>query len=188
MRTHLMSFPVFFSCTFSSVTSFFRLQISNSIAAVFIRCMSPAHLFWFRIRKWAQSFVLCLYAIVYVFLRLYTCNFSSSLTGGGAGNMLYPLFWFWIRKWTQSFVFRLYMIVYSFFRLHTSYFSTSPGGGGGRMLHFFYFGFENELNLLYFVCTWLYTGSSTETVAFQVYKILKIDREFLQFFWLGSKI
>ncbi len=31
-------------------------------------------------------------------------------------------------------------------------------------------------------------GSSTETVTFQVYKILKIDHEFLQFFWLGSKI
>ncbi len=31
-------------------------------------------------------------------------------------------------------------------------------------------------------------GSSTETVAFQVYKILKIDHEFLQFFKLGSKI
>ncbi len=31
-------------------------------------------------------------------------------------------------------------------------------------------------------------GSSTETVAFQVYEILKIDFEFLQFFWLGSKI
>ncbi len=30
--------------------------------------------------------------------------------------------------------------------------------------------------------------SSTETVAFQVYEILKIDHEFLQFFWLGSKI
>ncbi len=32
------------------------------------------------------------------------------------------------------------------------------------------------------------TGCSTETVAFQVYEILKIDYEFLQFFWLGSKI
>ncbi len=31
-------------------------------------------------------------------------------------------------------------------------------------------------------------GSSTETVAFQVYEVLKIDHEFLQFFWLGSKI
>ncbi len=31
-------------------------------------------------------------------------------------------------------------------------------------------------------------GSSTETVAFQVYEILKIDHEFLQFIWLGSKI
>ncbi len=27
-----------------------------------------------------------------------------------------------------------------------------------------------------------YVGSSTETVAFQVYEILKIDHEFLQFF------
>ncbi len=34
----------------------------------------------------------------------------------------------------------------------------------------------------------LLTGSSTETVAFQVYEILKIDHEFLQFFWLWSKI
>ncbi len=33
-----------------------------------------------------------------------------------------------------------------------------------------------------------YLGSSTETVAFQVYEILKINHEFLQFFWLGSKI
>ncbi len=33
-----------------------------------------------------------------------------------------------------------------------------------------------------------YLGSSTETVAFQVYEILKIDHQFLQFFWLGSKI
>ncbi len=32
-----------------------------------------------------------------------------------------------------------------------------------------------------------YTGSSTETVAFQVYEILKMNHEFLQFFWLGSK-
>ncbi len=31
-------------------------------------------------------------------------------------------------------------------------------------------------------------GSSTETVAFQVYEILNTDLEFLQFFWLGSKI
>ncbi len=37
-----------------------------------------------------------------------------------------------------------------------------------------------------YVCTYL--GSSTETVAFQVYEILKIDHEFLQFFLLGSKI
>ncbi len=29
-----------------------------------------------------------------------------------------------------------------------------------------------------------YMGSSTETVAFQVYEILKTDHEFLQFFWL----
>ncbi len=32
------------------------------------------------------------------------------------------------------------------------------------------------------------SGSSTETIAFQVYEILKIHQEFLQFFWLGSKI
>ncbi len=32
-----------------------------------------------------------------------------------------------------------------------------------------------------------YTGTSTETVAFQVYEILKIDYEFLQFFWLDQK-
>ncbi len=31
-------------------------------------------------------------------------------------------------------------------------------------------------------------GNSTETVAFQVYEILKINHEFLQFFWLGSKM
>ncbi len=31
-------------------------------------------------------------------------------------------------------------------------------------------------------------GSSTETVAFQAYEILKIDHEFLQLFWLESKI
>ncbi len=30
-------------------------------------------------------------------------------------------------------------------------------------------------------------GSSTETVAFQVYEILKIDHEFLQFFFDGIK-
>ncbi len=34
----------------------------------------------------------------------------------------------------------------------------------------------------------VYLGSSTEIVAFQVYEILEIDHEFLQFFWLGSKI
>ncbi len=34
----------------------------------------------------------------------------------------------------------------------------------------------------------LYAGSSIETVAFQVFEILKINHEFLQFFWLGSKI
>ncbi len=33
----------------------------------------------------------------------------------------------------------------------------------------------------------LYTGGSTETVAFQVYEILKIDHEFLQFFLTGIK-
>ncbi len=33
-----------------------------------------------------------------------------------------------------------------------------------------------------------YTDSYTETVVFQVYEILKIDPEFLQSFWLGSKI
>ncbi len=33
-----------------------------------------------------------------------------------------------------------------------------------------------------------YMDSSTETVAFKVYEILKTDHEFLQFFWLGSKI
>ncbi len=33
-----------------------------------------------------------------------------------------------------------------------------------------------------------YVGSFTETVAFQVHEILKINHEFLQFFWLGSKI
>ncbi len=34
----------------------------------------------------------------------------------------------------------------------------------------------------------LYVCSYIETVAFQVYEILKINHEFLQFFWLGSKI
>ncbi len=34
----------------------------------------------------------------------------------------------------------------------------------------------------------MHMGSSTETDAFQVYEILKIDHEFFQFFWLGSKI
>ncbi len=34
----------------------------------------------------------------------------------------------------------------------------------------------------------MYVGSSTETVAFQVYESLKIDHEFLKFFLLGSKI
>ncbi len=33
-----------------------------------------------------------------------------------------------------------------------------------------------------------YMGSSTETDVFQVYEILKINHEFLQFSWLGSKI
>ncbi len=32
---------------------------------------------------------------------------------------------------------------------------------------------------------WLYVGSSTETVAFQVHEILKTDHEFLQFFLNG---
>ncbi len=32
------------------------------------------------------------------------------------------------------------------------------------------------------VLKWGYMGSSTETVAFQVYEILKTDPEFLQFF------
>ncbi len=32
-----------------------------------------------------------------------------------------------------------------------------------------------------------FTVSSTETVAFQVYEILKIDHEFLQFFWVDQK-
>ncbi len=36
--------------------------------------------------------------------------------------------------------------------------------------------------------TEMFVGSSTETVAFQVCEILKIDHEFLQFFRLGSKI
>ncbi len=54
----------------------------------------------------------------------------------------------------------------------------------------------NCLPSLFFVCktdlVWKlsykhwYMGSSTETVAFQVYEILKINHEFLQFFWLGS--
>ncbi len=34
----------------------------------------------------------------------------------------------------------------------------------------------------------MYMGSSTETVAFQVYEILKINHEFLQFFLTGIKI
>ncbi len=38
------------------------------------------------------------------------------------------------------------------------------------------------------VTAFVYMGSSTETVAFQVYEILKINYEFLQFFWLGSKV
>ncbi len=170
-----------------------------------IRCMLPATLFWFRIRKWAQSLVLCLDKIVYFFFRLYISYFSSSpgglgtcyhpfsdfgfenglnclyfvctqlytssfvrtpltflplLGGRGRGEGLgyvIPLFWFWIWKWTQSFVFRLYMIVYSFFRLYTSYFSTSLGGE--RHATLFDFGFQNGLNHLYFVCTWLYTAS-----------------------------
>ncbi len=35
---------------------------------------------------------------------------------------------------------------------------------------------------LFFIIYPSYTGSSTETVTFQVYEILKIDLEFLQFF------
>ncbi len=50
--------------------------------------MSPAPLFWFRIRKWAQSFVLRLYTIVCLFFRLYTSYFSISPVGGG-GDMLH---------------------------------------------------------------------------------------------------
>ncbi len=49
-----------------------------------LRVASP--LFRFRIRKWAQSFVFCWYMIVYVFFRLYTSYFSTSLRG--AGEML----------------------------------------------------------------------------------------------------
>ncbi len=55
----------------------------NSPKAVYTRCMSPALLFWFRNRKWAESFVFRLYMIVYLFLRLYTSYFSTSLWGGG---------------------------------------------------------------------------------------------------------
>ncbi len=58
----------------------------------YFRCMSRAPLFWFRIRKWTQSFVFRLYTIVYVSFRLCISYFSSS--AGGAGEMLSPLFWF----------------------------------------------------------------------------------------------
>ncbi len=37
-------------------------------------------------------------------------------------------------------------------------------------------------SILYFDTQNMYMGSSTETVAFQVYEILKIDHEFLQLF------
>ncbi len=44
-----------------------------------------------------------------------------------------------------------------FFRLYTSYFSSSPRVAED-MLHFFDFVFQNVLNCLYFVSTWLYTS------------------------------
>ncbi len=45
-----------------------------------------------------------------------------------------------------------------FFRLYTSYFSTSPREVGDMLSPFSDFGFENGLNRLYFVSTWLYTS------------------------------
>ncbi len=46
------------------------------------------------------------------------------------------------------------------------------------------------MNTVPSICTQCttYMGSSTETVAIQVYEILKIDPEFLQFFLMVSKI
>ncbi len=54
-------------------------------------------------------------------------------------------------------------------------------GRGGHVFHF-------EGPWLQICNINILMDSSTETVAFQVYEILKIDHEFLQFFWLGSKI
>ncbi len=119
-----------------------------------------ATLFWFWIRKWAQSFVLRLYMIVCVSFRLYISYFSSSPRW--AGDMLFPFSDFGF----DSGLNRLYFLCTW---LYTSFFVCTPytflpslgvGVGAGDMLHFFDFGFENGFNRLYFVCTLLYTSFS----------------------------
>ncbi len=90
----------------------YQKRIIHILACISCRCMSPAPLFWFRIRKWAQSFVLRLYTIVYVSFRLYTFYFSSPPRG--AGNMLSPPFLILDSKMGSIICTSLYSIVYLF--------------------------------------------------------------------------
>ncbi len=96
-----------------NVEKWWHSNVSYGTAS--LRWMSPASLFWFWIRKWAQSFVLRLYTIIYVFFRLYTSYFSSSPSGGGWGhaipfsdfgfeNGLNRLYFVCTRLYTTSFV------------------------------------------------------------------------------------
>ncbi len=94
---------------------------------------------------------------IHLFSFVYLLLFFLPLRKGR--GTCYPLFfWFWIWKSAQSFVFFYYIIVYVFFRLYTYYFSNFSWRGWGHAIPSFSdFGFENRLNRLYFVSTWLYT-------------------------------
>ncbi len=93
--------------------------------------MSPAPLFWFRIRKWAQSFLLRLYTIVYVSFLLYTSYFLPLLGPEGTGDMLSPFSDFGFENGLNRLYFVRTWLYTSFLFVHLILFYL-PWGGGGR--------------------------------------------------------
>ncbi len=118
-----------------------------------------ATLFWFWYRKWAQSFVLCLYTIVCIFFRLCTFYFSSFFERGREGDILSSPFLILDSKMGSVVCISLvhhYIRLFSY--VHLLLFYLSLGGWGHAMSSFSDFGFENGPNRLYFISTWLYTS------------------------------
>ncbi len=172
--------------------------------------MLPAPLFWFIIRKWAQSIVCislvhdCIRLLSFVHLLLFYCSPLTFLLfpGWGGWDMLSPFSEFgfgnglnrlyFVSTWlyTSFFVCTLHTFYLSqggagyppflilnskvglivctslvhdcicpFLFVHLLLFSTSSCRGLGHAITSFSdFGFENGLNLFYFVTTWLYTS------------------------------